>query len=43
MYYNETKMNEVVRNLNDHKKKVANREKSYKCEECGEMFRKRKI
>ena len=39
---NEAKMNEVVKNLNIQKKKVENQEKSYRCEECGDILRKKK-
>ena len=35
-------MNEVVKNLNIQKKKVENQEKSYGCEECGDILRKKK-
>ena len=35
-------MNEVVKNLNLQKQKVESRGNSYRCEECGEIFRKKK-
>ena len=35
-------MNEVVKNLNIQKMKVDNQEKSYRCEECGDILRKKK-